>query len=124
MARGLFSTSFFNTNPTSMGNTSTANLHEHGEEIVHLKSQVERLNLVTEALWNILQKDGHTEDELLAMISELDSNKKSQKQASADGEKPARKECPYCHVPLQNTDSVIDRCIYCGHEIIGNPFDI
>lgn len=122
MARGLFNTSSFMNNPANMNN-STVNLHEHGEEIVRLKNQVERLNLVTEALWTIMQKDGHTEEELLSAISDLDLDKKNKRQATADGEKPARRECPHCHVPLQNTDSIIDRCIYCGHEIIGNPFE-
>ena len=125
MARGLWGTnSFFENNRTS-SNTSTTDIREYGEEIARLKGQVERLNLLTEALWCILKKEGYTDDDLHQTLSELDTNKKRLKKARENGEpeeEDAPRLCPNCHVPLQNTDLMFDRCIYCGHEIIADPF--
>jgi hypothetical protein len=124
MARGFFSTNSNYNNGSGVSNASTMDFRQYGEEIAHLKGQVARLNMITEGLWTILKNEGHTEEELIDILSELDTNKKNRKAAIENGEEtPKRRECPNCHVPLQNTDSIIDRCIYCGHEIIGNPFD-
>ena len=125
MARGFFATNpTYGNNGSGMNTASTMDLRAYGEEIAHLKGQVARLNMITEGLWTILKNEGHTDEELISILSELDTNKKNKKTAIEKGEDaPKPRECPNCHVPLQNTDSIIDRCIYCGHEVIGNPFD-
>jgi len=123
MARGLFGTnSFLGNNGYQTPPTSSAEIREYGEEIAALRTRVERLDLICEALWTFLQREGHTEEELVEVLSELDTNNKAKKQAAMSGEEPKPQLCPNCHVPLQNTDSLVDRCIYCGHEIVSNPF--
>jgi len=43
-------------------------------DIEALNQRVDRLLLVTEALWVLLKRDGHTDDELAALIAELDGS--------------------------------------------------
>ena len=127
MARGLFGTNSFlgNNNGYQTPPTSSADIREYGEEIAALRTRVERLDLICEALWTFLQREGHTDEELVEILSELDTNNKAKKQAAlngSDSEEDKPQLCPNCHVPLQATDSLVDRCIYCGHEIVSNPF--
>jgi hypothetical protein len=43
-------------------------------EIDALNERVDRLVLVTEALWTLVKKDGHTDEELESLIIELDGS--------------------------------------------------
>ena len=114
--------SLLSNNSNQYTQSSTGNVHEYGEEIAQLKGEVERLDLVTEAMWNLLKDKGFAEDDLIKAITDLDAAKKQKKLALEDGEKQEAQLCPYCHVPLQNNGQLADRCIYCGHEIITSPF--
>ena len=103
--------------------TSNANVHDLTEEVAQMKGEIERLDLITEAMWTFLKQKGFTEEDLVKTITELDEARKQKKKALEDGEKPEQVQCcPYCHVPLQNNGKIADRCIYCGHEIITSPF--
>ena len=106
----------YNRTPTNSG------IHEVSEEIAQLQGEVERLDLRTEAMWNLLKEKGFKDEDLIKAITDLDNEKKAKKKAIEDGEKPDAELCPYCHVPLQNNGKLADRCIYCGHEIITSPF--
>ena len=117
-------------NYNNLDNVNYANsnnkVHEYGEEIAQVKNQIERLNVLTEAMWELLKEKGATEEDLLAAIAKIDEEKKMRKKAFEDGtatdEDKATVLCPNCHVPLQNNGNLANRCIYCGHEIISNPF--
>ena len=117
----------FNLLPNNNGaytpNTSTK-VHEYSEEIAQLKGEIERLDLITQAMWKLLQEKGLTDEDLVKAITEIDNAKKQKKKALEEGEKPEAQLCPNCHVPLQNNGKLADRCIYCGHEIITSPFKI
>ena len=102
--------------------TTNQNVHDLTEEVAQLKGEIERLDLITEALWSFLKQKGFTEEDLVKEITELDNARKQKKKALEEGEKPEQILCPYCHVPLQNNGKIADRCIYCGHEIITSPF--
>jgi len=43
-------------------------------EVDALNERVNRLLLVTEAMWTLLKKDGNTDEELTALIAELDGS--------------------------------------------------
>ncbi|MBO4928066.1 MAG: hypothetical protein J5379_07445 [Clostridiales bacterium] len=110
-------------NPTGNYNpTTSANVHEHSEEIAQIKGEIERLNLIAEAMWNLLTEKGFTDEDLVKAITEIDNAKKQRKKTLEEGGKVDTHLCPYCHVPLQNNGKLADRCIYCGHEIITSPF--
>ncbi len=114
--------SLLQNNNNQYSRTPTSSVHEISEEIAQLQGEVERLDLLTEAMWNLLKEKGFKEEDLIKAITDLDEAKKQKKKALEDGEKPEAELCPYCHVPLQNNGKIADRCIYCGHEIITSPF--
>ena len=114
--------SLLQNNSNQYNRTSTSNVHEVSEEIAQLQGEVERLDLLTEAMWKLMKEKGLTDDDLIKSITEIDEARKAKKKALEAGEKQEADLCPYCHVPLQNNGKIADRCIYCGHEIINNPF--
>jgi hypothetical protein len=83
-----------------------------------LKADVERLLLVTEALWKIVQeKHGLEDKELLKQITLLDL---------ADGKLDARKAknpprlCPKCNRALGKRKP---KCMFCGEPVMYDPFE-
>lgn len=82
-----------------------------------MRFDIERLLMVTEALWGILrEKHGLTDEDLTRRIHEIDL-----RDGKLDGrvapEPPGR--CPRC-------DRVLERkrpyCLYCGQPIAADPF--
>jgi hypothetical protein len=87
-------------------------------DIDALNERVDRLVLVTEALWTLVKKDGHTDEELASLIIELDGS---------DGHADHRKvgspmTCENCgsKVPVGFT-----KCQICGAEtgVTPGPLD-
>jgi hypothetical protein len=88
------------------------------DQVEDLKADVERLLLITEALWKIVQEKHRLDDkELLRQITVLDM---------ADGQLNARKErtppkaCPKCHRALSKRRP---KCMFCGEPIMYDPFE-
>jgi len=86
-------------------------------EVVLLKAQVERLLLITEALWTILkEKNGLDDQELLKQIVQIDL-----RDGRLDGRVASTppEPCPKCQ-RIVAKGSV--RCMYCGEPLLMNPF--
>lgn len=86
-------------------------------EISQLQTQVERLLMVTEALWTILkEKHGMEDQELLKRIVEIDL-----RDGRLDGRVAATppEPCPKCQ-RIVSKQSI--RCMYCGEPLLINPF--
>lgn len=94
---------------------------EPTEVLKKLQTKVKRQGLIIEALWLLMKQKGYTEDQLIEAISEVDLSEVERLNRSKEKEQEV---CPNCDVPLQNTASILTRCIYCGHEVLGNPFDM
>jgi hypothetical protein len=101
--------------PSTRGGTK---LREPSDQIAELKADVERLLLVTEALWKIVQeKHGLDEKELLKQITMLDMT---------DGKFDARKSksppklCPKCNRALGKRKP---KCMFCGEPVMYDPFE-
>jgi uncharacterized protein with PIN domain len=90
------------------------------DNIAQIQKSLDRQMLIIEAMWTLMKEKGYTDEELQSVISKLDIPN-MRKAENADLKDLQR--CPNCGVPLQKTDRLITRCIYCGHEMIGNPFD-
>ncbi|NLT12032.1 MAG: hypothetical protein GXY06_06450 [Clostridiaceae bacterium] len=90
------------------------------EEMNKLRKQNKRQKLILEAIWYIVKSQGATDDQLLKALAEVDVSEvdriKRQRENTTD-------PCPNCQVPMMRTEGIVHRCIYCGHERIGNPFD-
>ncbi len=92
---------------------SKASVSEPTTEIKYLNQKVERLMMITEALWIILKETNNFTDEILKKkINEVDM-----KDGKLDGkvtpEPPG--ECSNCGKVLQKNKKY---CIYCGDEVI------
>jgi DNA-directed RNA polymerase subunit RPC12/RpoP len=92
---------------------------DHRADIRELQTQVDRLSLLTEALWRLLQeKTGITEEELVRKVYEVDME-----DGKLDGKKAKNKlplNCPKCGL---KTPARRPTCIYCGAPILIKPFE-
>ena len=86
-------------------------------EVAALREEVERLLLITEALWRIAREKLSLDDnELIRQITLLDLE---------DGKLDARKPitpprpCPKCNRVLTKHRP---RCLFCGEPIVNDPF--
>lgn len=88
------------------------------DQVEELKADVERLLLITESLWKIVQeKHGLEDTELLKRMTLLDM---------ADGKLDARKPrtppkpCPQCQRALPKRRP---KCMFCGAPVVFDPFE-
>ncbi len=82
-----------------------------------LAHDVDRLLLISEALWTLMkQQNGYADDVLIKLIEEI-----NQKKTIVDGlaVKSPPQICPGCHRPNSAGRMY---CLYCGKAIPGNPF--
>ena len=103
---------------SSTTNDYTAGLAaEHGhhtasrieERLARAQTDIERLLLITEGLWNILKAEhGYDDEELVRRVLEVDL-----KDGKIDGKVATKMpgDCPHCNRPLSR-----DRryCLFCG----------
>jgi len=83
-----------------------------------IQFDVERLFMITEALWSILkQEHGYTDENLCQMIQEIDL-----RDGKLDGKvgKQQNPVCPSCERTLIGRHS---RCLYCGTAVERDPFE-
>ena len=82
-----------------------------------LSRDVERLLMITEALWIFLKEEhGYTDEQLKDRITEIDlRDGKLDGNVSAE----AAKNCPRCWRALNKRHF---KCIYCGTEVAPDPF--
>jgi hypothetical protein len=86
-------------------------------EVAELQNEVERLLLITEALWRILkEKHGLDENELVKQITLIDLE-----DGKLDGRKAPTppQPCPKCQRILGKHRP---RCLFCGEPIAADPF--
>ena len=87
-------------------------------EVDQLKYDIERILLITEALWTILKEHhGYDDEELIRRIGEIDF-----RDGKLDGrvasEPPS--QCPHCQRTLLKNRPF---CMYCGKPVAVNPFN-
>ncbi len=88
------------------------------DEVDLLRADVERLLMLTEALWMLIKKQHNLDDSVLAgLIEEIDMR---------DGQLDGRvapnkiKECPSCKRPVAGKRSF---CVFCGVPVPVEPFE-
>ena len=79
------------------------------DQLVCMQTDIERLLLITEGLWNIVKEEhGYDDEDLVRRVLQVDM-----KDGKIDGKVAAQKpgDCPHCDRPLSQ-----DRrfCLYCG----------
>lgn len=88
------------------------------DRVAELEQRVDRLALLSMALWTLVKKhEGWTDDELLQQVTALDLQ-----DGKPDGHvRPAVTECPQCHRPVSQRHR---KCLYCEYELeSGGAFD-
>lgn len=116
-ATPMFYPSYNQTTPFSSPNEARSEASSVHSDVASLKMDVERLLMITEALWKILkEKHGYEENELIKQIVEIDM-----RDGKLDGKvapEPPQK-CPRCSRTLFKSRP---RCLYCGEPVVTNPF--
>ena len=82
-----------------------------------MQHDIDRLLLITEAMWTILkQQHGLADDALTKIVGEIEL-----KRSNVNGVpvKDPPVACPACGRPNMASRQY---CIYCGKQILGNPF--
>ena len=94
---------------------STAHRSKHAAD--ELAQRLDRLALVTEALWALLkERSDMTDEELLEHIRLVDLS-----DGVLDGKvRRGAQACPGCGRTLSKRNA---RCIYCGVEVVKGPFE-
>ncbi len=103
--------------PFSNRETASSPRKVNDAEITELQGEVERLLLITEALWRILkEKHGLADVELVRQITMIDME-----DGRLDGRKPTAPPtpCPKCQRMLGKHRP---RCLFCGEPIAADPF--
>jgi hypothetical protein len=81
------------------------------------KHDIDRLLLITEALWTLAkQQNGYTDDVLVKLIQDIDQRRSN---ASGVAIKDAPVACPACGRPNMAARNF---CMYCGGALPANPF--
>ncbi len=98
--------------------TAAENAAREAQTNVELfKHDIDRLLLITEAMWTLMkQQHGYTDDTLVKLIQDIDHLR-----TSPDGitRKDPPVVCSACNRPNTNTRTF---CIYCGKPLPMNPF--
>jgi hypothetical protein len=105
-----------NAEMTAMGAQQTARNAEHAADM--LRCDVDRLLMITEALWTFIkQQHGYQDEDLAKLITEIDLR---------DGKLDGRvaptepRTCPSCGRVLSKNRPV---CLYCGKPAAVVPFE-
>ena len=85
--------------------------------LLMLKQDIERLLMITEALWNLMKEQhGYAKEDLVRRIEDIDL-----KDGVLDGRvaTPSVEKCPHCERPNSKKRSL---CLYCGEPLSTDPF--
>ena len=115
-----FSRGFRQHDPVTAGTSGAAESKaaRAEEKVRALSDEIERLLMITEALWEILKEQhGYRDDDLAHKIRDIDLR---------DGKLDSRvapsgvAQCPTCNRTLEKNRSY---CIYCGQAVTRDPFE-
>jgi len=87
-------------------------------EVRELQAQVDKLELITEALWRQLKRHTDlTDEDLIETITEIDLE-----DGQYDGKKASKSftECPACQRRINKNHT---KCFYCGEVLLTRPFE-
>lgn len=87
-------------------------------ELRELERRIDKLEMVCEGMWRLLQEKAHlTDTELIERIAEIDLE-----DGRYDGQKktPSFRECSKCG---RKNNKSLPSCMYCGELFIAQPFD-
>ena len=93
-------------------------MHASGKPTENLKADVDKLYLITKALWEILKEHhGYDDVELFKRVTEIDL-----RDGRADGRIAGQgaPKCPHCGRAMIGSTPL---CLYCGKPSVRDPFE-
>ena len=96
---------------------ATATASETSRQSEFIKEDIDKLYMITQALWELLKAEcGYTDDTLMKKITEIDLS-----DGRLDGKvaKKERPNCPSCGRKMGR----LQTCLYCGAMATRCPFD-
>jgi hypothetical protein len=102
----------------SSANSANSKARSNSTDIEFLKSEIERLLMITESLWGYIKKEHDYEDkDLFKKVLEIDA-----RDGRVDGKVAASapKKCPECNYTLPRRKPF---CLYCGTRIAKDCFE-
>ena len=109
----------FNNRPVQVFNSNpSGSIAGTKSDVRELQAQVNKLELVVEALWRQLKQHTElTEEDLIETISQIDLQ-----DGKYDGKKAGKsfRECPACQRRINKSHT---KCFYCGEVLLTQPFD-
>lgn len=84
---------------------------DNSARISNLESKLETLSLITEAMWELLNKNHIEQSELIEMIVKVKDRKKDKAKEKLT--------CNKCNMTVPAT---LDKCMYCGGHLDGEPY--
>jgi len=110
--------SYSTSSATSTANSAKSEAVQATSEVNLLKSEVERLLMISEALWGFIKKEHDLEDtELFEKVLEIDA-----RDGRIDGKvaKTKPQKCPECSHTLPKRKPF---CLYCGVRLAKDVFE-
>jgi len=85
------------------------------DALVRLEEKLDRLALITRAMFELMQSSGISETQLSAKVTEIDL-----RDGQADGRmSPKPRRCPKCDAMISPK---FGRCLFCGHRDDASTF--
>ena len=106
---------------SEMNGYSNPHFDHKDENIADIQSKVNRLEIVVNALWEVLKENDIGEDRLKAKIDEIIKTGVKGKRPSYE---PVIVRCPRCGKAIQESRNtpLVGRCMYCGEQVVFYPF--
>lgn len=105
--------------PSGIDRSARAKASQAKAESLYLEHQVERLLMITEALWEMLKEQhGYTDKELITRVQNIDL-----RDGVLDGKVAAKSKvdtCSSCRRKLSRRHTI---CIYCGTPVKRGVFE-
>ncbi|MEM6468883.1 MAG: hypothetical protein AAF802_04890 [Planctomycetota bacterium] len=120
---GLFASNFARVSAAKHATGVAQSAHSAADrartETELLNVDIEKLYLITQALWTIMKEQhGYTDEELAAKVTELDLL-----DGKLDGKLERAPERPLCSECGRKLMARRNICMYCGHRQTVDPFD-
>lgn len=101
-------------------NSAKAAARSAQSDVQMMAGEIERLLMITEALWSFLKKEhGYSDEDLIKKVAEIDLQ-----DGKLDGRvkrEPAEiQTCPTCERAVGRKRPI---CLYCGAAIVRDPFE-
>ena len=96
--------------------------HNHNsEDIADLQSKVNKLDMIVNAMWEVLKESDIGEDKLRAKVEEIVKTGIKGRRPSYE---PVIVRCPRCGKAIQESRNtpLLGRCMYCGEQVTFYPY--